>query len=158
MRGGHLLFCLLTAACAAAPPPAGPLPTRTVPEEVRLSRAAAALAGGSLEAEALLVAIGPRAVPFVRPLLDAPDENVRRVALRILVDSGEDMGITVRERVGLLLSDLHREEPHPWASLRAIARLRGMGEEARSALEDYSGGEGPEGEAARRLLRSWGEP
>jgi hypothetical protein len=117
-----------------------------------LTEAAAAMARGSREGEARLAAAGPDAVPYLRTLLESPDPEVRRRALRLLVDSGEDIELSVAERVDLLLAEIVREESPPYSSLRALAELEDMGDDAVPALQVAAGREGPEGEAARRLL------
>jgi hypothetical protein len=92
------------------------------------------------------------------PLLDSEDPDVRMRALGLLVDSGEDMGVTLEQRVELLLFEVSRVEPPGWSSLRAIGRLRELEPEARPLIESAATRDDATGRAARLLLRSWTVP
>lgn len=144
-----LPLCLLLVSCRSYSHVERHDPPRPV---MSLPEAAAAMARGSGEGEARLAAAGPDAAPYLKVLLESPEPEVRRRALRLLVDSGEDIDLSVPERVDLLLAEIVRDESPPYSSLRALAELQEMGPEADPALEVAAAREGPEGEAARRLL------
>jgi hypothetical protein len=118
-----------------------------------LDEAAEAMANGFPEGVARLAAAGPDAVPYLTPMLESKDRQLRMTALRLLVDSGEDIELSTADRVDLLLAEVVRPESPPYSSLRALAELEEMGSAADAALEIAAEREDEEGAAARGLLR-----
>jgi hypothetical protein len=166
MRTRHLplLFLPLVLACGSTPSHS---PTKTAPDapvplsrEALLREAAAIFERtGSLEAEAILAAAGEEAVPLVRPLLGAEDPQIRWRTLGLLLDAGEPLDLDTEEQVDLILFDLTRHEVWAYASLRALARLKALGDEARPRLREVAAGSDDQATAARQLLaRFWEEP
>lgn len=110
---------------------------------------------GKDEAGARLAAAGPSSVVLLRPLLLAKDPSLRQRTRSLLLSMGADRGFTDRERVDVSLRDLVRTEPHPFAGLLAVARLRVLKSLARPELVRKAKTKGAEGRAARRLLSRW---
>lgn len=129
-------------------------PERRPPRPVMsLSEAASAMAEGSVSGEARLAAAGPDAVPHLTPMLKSPDRDVRRKALRLLVDSGEDIELSVEDRVDLLLFEIVREDSQPYSALRALSEMEELGPDAVPALRVAARRDDAEADAARRLLQ-----
>ena len=152
MRPAALLLLLSLAGCATD---AGPTRTaRAVPEPDRdLDRVVERFREGWPEAELVLEASGEPGLARVRPFLMSEDEDLRARTLSLLLSAGEDIALTVRERVDLALYDLTRAAPQPWATLRALGQLRGVGEGARPWLEEAARGDDDRAAAAQRLLQ-----
>lgn len=158
MRRSRLLFLsllLLAAGCRHAAVASDPGPV--TPGPPALEAAARALGKGAPEAEEILASAGPEAVPHVRPLLSSPDPEVRLRALGLLIELGEPIELSPSELVDLAIFDLTRRERHPFAALRALPRVRELGEAALPRLEEISAGAGERALAARALLSRMGE-
>ena len=131
------VFVILVAGCRTSPQP-----PRVPPEN-----------GGSAEAEEYLAAAGERAVPELRALLASTDDPDLAERMRsLLLYAGEDMDLSVEERVDLLLFDLSRSEPHPYLGLKALDRLLELGDAAIPPLEIAAARSDARGRTARRLL------
>lgn len=150
-----LLLAMIAGACrqvSPAPVPREPAPPReSPPDPAALARR---LRAGDAEAEARLAALGPDARPWLEPLVEDGDPEVRMRARSVLLSADGDTDDTGRKRLEVLIHDLARPAP-PFVALRAIGRLRSLGAAGREALETAAAGTGPDAEAARRLLRRW---
>ena len=107
---------------------------------------------GDPEADAALVAGGPDALPYVRPLISSPDPDVRERARLVVAAILPDAEMAPADRVDLILAAVIREGGAPHASLLAADRLRRIGAEARLPLESAASAGGERGRLARRLL------
>ena len=153
--GSVLVLMFVVGGCATAPADPAPPPPPLERDAALRAAAGALAAGGGGFAEEFLSAAGGEATPWVRPLLDNPDSEVRLVAQALLLSAGEDLGLSSAEEVDLILFDLARDEAHPYAGMRALERLRVLGDAAKPALLIASGDTGRRGEVARRLLDRW---